>query len=128
MAERLIDSLSVNRRVSEPEVMDGDAWTLPHNEFTIRYDDERIAAAGLDLADYYRILRTMLYKSRLTPVFNGHELQQAVLESGDRDRFDRWHIANAQVGVDSLRTKLSAVGSIEKRRTGILDPPLQTVV
>ncbi len=118
-AERLIDSLSVNRRVSEPEVMDGDAWTLPHNEFTIRYDDERIAAAGLDLADYYRILRTMLYKSRLTQVFNGHELQQAVLESGDRDRFDRWHIANAQVGVDSLRTKLSAVGSIEKRRTGI---------
>lgn len=118
-AERLVDSLSKNRRVSEPEVMDGDAWTLPHNEFTICYDDERIAAAGLDLADYYRILSTMLYKSRLTPVFNGHELQPVVLESGDRDRFDRWHIANAQVGIDSLRTKLSAVGSIEKRRTGI---------
>ena len=33
-ADRLIDSLSTNRRVSEPEIMDGDAWTLPHNEFT----------------------------------------------------------------------------------------------
>ena len=43
-ADRLIDSLSTNRRVSEPEIMDGDAWTLPHNEFTIRYDDERIAS------------------------------------------------------------------------------------
>ena len=64
-ADRLIDSLSTNRRVSEPEIMDGDAWTLPHNEFTIRYDDERIAATGLDVSDYYTILNTMLYQSRL---------------------------------------------------------------
>ena len=61
-ADRLIDSLSTNRRVSEPEIMDGDAWTLPHNEFTIRYDDERIAATGLDVSDYYTILNTMLYQ------------------------------------------------------------------
>ena len=94
-ADRLIDSLSTNRRVSEPEIMDGDAWTLPHNEFTIRYDDERIAATGLDVSDYYTILNTMLYQSRLPSVYNGEELQQVILESGDRDRFDRWHIANA---------------------------------
>ena len=118
-ADRLIDSLSTNRRVSEPEIMYGDAWTLPHNEFTIRYDDERIAATGLDVSDYYTILNTMLYQSRLPSVYNGEELQQVILESGDRDRFDRWHIANAQVGIDSLRTKLSTVGTIEKHRTGI---------
>ena len=118
-ADRLIDALSTNRRVSEPEIMDGDAWTLPHNEFTIRYDDERIAATGLDVSDYYTILNTMLYQSRLPSVYNGEELQQVILESGDRDRFDRWHIANAQVGIDSLRTKLSTVGTIEKHRTGI---------
>ena len=118
-ADRLIDSLSTNRRVSEPEIMDGDAWTLPHNEFTIRYDDERIAATALDVSDYYTILNTMLYQSRLPSVYNGEELQQVILESGDRDRFDRWHIANAQVGIDSLRTKLSTVGTIEKHRTGI---------
>lgn len=118
-ADALIDTLSRNRRVSEPEIMDGNAWTLPHNEFNIRYDDEQIAAAGLDVPDYYRILSTMLYKSRLTPVYNGRELQQVVLESGDRDRFDRWHITNAQVRIDSLRTKLSAVGTIEKQRTGV---------
>ena len=118
-ADALIDSLSRNRRVAEPEIMDGNAWTLPHNEFSIRYDDERIAAAGLDVTDYYRLLSTMLYKSRLTPVYDGRELQQVVLESGDRGRFDRWHIANAQVRIDSLHTKLSAVGSIEKQRTGV---------
>ena len=43
-----LDTLSKNRRVSEPEIMDGNAWTLPHNEFNIHYDEERIAAAGLD--------------------------------------------------------------------------------
>ena len=118
-ADALIDSRSRNRRVAEPEIMDGNAWTLPHNEFSIRYDDERIAAAGLDVTDYYRLLSTMLYKSRLTPVYDGRELQQVVLESGDRGRFDRWHIANAQVRIDSLHTKLSAVGSIEKQRTGV---------
>ena len=118
-ADALIDSLTRNRRVAEPEIMDGNAWTLPHNEFSIRYDDERIAAAGLDVTDYYRLLSTMLYKSRLTPVYDGRELQQVVLESGDRGRFDRWHIANAQVRIDSLHTKLSAVGSIEKQRTGV---------
>ena len=118
-ADRLIDSLSTNRRVSEPEIMDGDAWTLPHNEFTIRYDDERIAATGLDVSDYYTILNTMLYQPRLPPVDNGEELQQVILVSGDRDRFDRWLIANAQVGIDSLRTKLSTVATIEKHRTGI---------
>lgn len=118
-AERLIDSLSLNRRVSTPEIMDGNAWSLPHNEFNIRYDGERVAAAGLDVADYYGILNTMLFKSQLPPVYNGEELQQVVLESGDRDRFDRWHVANAQVGIDGRQTKLSAVGSIGKQRTGV---------
>lgn len=118
-ADALIDTLSRNRRVSNPEIMDGNAWSLPHNEFNIRYDDERIAAAGLDVADYYGMLSTMLFRSRLSPVYNGEELQQVVLESGDRDRFDRWHVANAQVRIDSRQTKLAAVGSIEKQRTGV---------
>lgn len=118
-AEALIDTLSQNRRVSDPEIMDGNAWTLPHNEFNVRYDDERIAAAGLDVADYYRMLGTMLYLSPLMSIYNDGELQRVVLESGGRERFDRWHLTHAQVRIDSLPTKLSAVGSIEKQRTGI---------
>ena len=118
-ADALIDSLRTNRRVSDPEVMDGNAWTLPHNEYNIRYDEQRIAASGLDAADYYRLLSTMLFKAQLTSVYNGSEMQRVVLESGDRERFDLWHVTHAQVRVDSLRrTKLSAMGSIDKRRTG----------
>lgn len=118
-ADALVDSLSQNRRVSQPEIMTGNGWSLPHNEFNIRYDDERVAAAGLNVADYYSLLGTMLYHAPLPSVYNGDEMQRVVLESADRDRFDRWHVANAQVRIDSLQTKLSAVGTIEKRRTGI---------
>lgn len=116
-AEAMIDTLARNRRVSEPEIMNS-SWSLPHNEFNVRYDDQRIAASGLVVDDYYRILHTMLYKTRLTPIYDGGSIRQVVLESGNRDRFDRWHIINAQVRVDSLAAKLSAVGSIEKRRSG----------
>lgn len=118
-ADALVDSLSQNRRVSQPEIMTGNGWSLPHNEFNIRYDDERVAAAGLNVADYYSLLGTMLYRAPLPSVYNGDEMQRVVLESADRDRFDRWHVANAQVRIDSLQTKLSSVGTIEKRRTGI---------
>ena len=71
------------------------------------------------MADYYALLHTMLYRSSLSPVYNDNEMQAVVLESADRDRFDRWHITNAQVRIDSLQTKLAAVGSIEKQRSGI---------
>lgn len=118
-AEALCDTLATNRRVTQPEIMDGSAWSLPHTEFSIRYDAGRIAAAGLDVADYYAMLRTLLYRSNLTPVYNDNEMQPVVLESSDRERFDRWHITNALVRIDSLQTKLSAVGSIEKQRSGI---------
>ena len=117
--DRLIDSISKKRRVSEPEIMDGDAWTLPHNEFNIHYEEEQIAAVGLVVADYFNMLHTKLYKSRLSSVYHENELQQVILESGERDKFDKWFIINGQTNIDSLRTKLSAVGTIEKQRSGI---------
>ena len=67
-ADALVDSLSQNRRVSQPEIMTGNGWSLPHNEFNIRYDDERVAAAGLNVADYYSLLGTMLYRAPLPSV------------------------------------------------------------
>lgn len=118
-AEALIDSLRKNRRVVDPEVIDSDSHMRPHSELMLRYDTERIAAAGLNVRDYYSALGTILYRANLTPVYDGRELQRVVLVSGDRDRFDRWHIDNAPVQIDGRRTRLSAVGSIEKRPSGL---------
>ena len=117
-AEMLIDTLGKNRRVVDPEITDGNARVLPQNELKLQYDRERIAATGLNVYDYYSTLGTMLYRSNLTSVYNGNEMQSVVLVSSDRDRFDRWHIDNAPVEINSKRTKLSAVGSIEKQRSG----------
>lgn len=118
-ADRLLDSLRQNRRVSEPEIMDGNSWSLPSNEFHIRYNDEQIAAAGLNIYDYYSALSTKLYNSGLATIYNGHELQRVVMESGGRDRFDKWNLENALVTETDTPMKLSTVGSIEKRRTGM---------
>lgn len=118
-AERLIDTLARNRRVSEPEIMDGNAWSLPRSEFDIRYDDERIAAAGLDMGSYFRALERMLCRTQLASVYDGGRMQRAVLESSGRDEFDRWHIENAQLSIDTLETKLSAAGSIRKQRSAV---------
>lgn len=118
-ADRLLDSLGQNRRVSEPEIMDGNSWSLPSNEFHIRYNDEQIAAAGLNIYDYYSALSTKLYNRSLATIYNGHELQRVVMESGGRDRFDKWNLENALVTETDTPMKLSTVGSIEKRRTGM---------
>ena len=118
-AERLLDTLRANRRVSDPEIMDGDSWSLPKTEFDIRYDAERIAATGLDIYGYYSMLNDRLYSGTAAWVFTDDGLQRAVMESSGRDRFDRWHLENAAVRIDSTQTKLSAAGAIEKRRTGM---------
>ena len=41
------------------------------------------------------------------------------MESGGRDRFDKWNLENALVTETDTPMKLSTVGSIEKRRTGM---------
>ena len=117
--DRLLDTLQTNRRVSEPEIMDGNSWSLPVNEFHIRYNDEQIAATGLNIYDYYTALSTKLYNQELTTLYNGHELQRVVMESGGRDRFDKWNLEHALITETSTPMKLSTVGSIEKRRTGM---------
>ena len=118
-AEQLMDSLRSNRRVSQVELMDGNAWSLPNTEFHILYNKEKIASDGLDIYDYYNSLHTMLYNSSLTSVYSGNERQRVVMQSEGRERYDRWYLENAQVEIDSLQMKLSAVGSIDKRRSDI---------
>lgn len=118
-AEQLMDSLRSNRRVSQVELMNGNSWSLPNTEFHIRYNKEQIAAGGLDIYDYYNSLHTMLYNSSLTSVYADDERQRVVMQSEGRDRYDKWYLENAQVEIDSLQMKLSAVGSIDKRRSDI---------
>lgn len=114
----LIDVLKENRRVSAPEIMTG--WnSLAGNEYSLSYDFGRLTAIGVSPYSYYRKLHSMLYETRLEEIPMGDGRVPVALRSSERDSFDLWHVLNSQVEVDSVSVRLSEIGSIEKRRTGL---------
>jgi multidrug efflux pump subunit AcrB len=117
-AGQLLDTLAADRRVSEPGIFSDDRYRQPENEFFISYDRERIARAGLDMGSYYNILEQQLFESPIGTVFDGREVSRVVMASAGRDTFDRWHIENDMVNVDSTSTRLADVGAITMMRSG----------
>lgn len=117
-AEHLIKHLEGNRRVQGLRV-ESARGTTGHNEFVMELDGERIAAAGLGVRDYFKVLDNRLYDRPLNPVFIDGHSENVRLRSSDIERFDLWHITNEQVNVGDTPTSLSAVGRIDKLSTGI---------
>ena len=118
-AEVLVDKLSGNRRVSEPEIMSGGWSGFAGNDFNIGYDFEKMAAVGLSPYRYYSVLYSMLYDQGMRDIMINGEMTSTVLRSSQAESFDLWNVQNSQVSVDSLKVKLSEIGSIEKKRTGL---------
>lgn len=117
-ADMLIAYMEGNRRVSAPEIMNG--WSgFAGTEFNLDYDFGRMTAMGVSPYGYYRKLYSILYSTELPDIKTGDGMTPVVLESSMRDGFDLWHVLNSQVTVDSVQVKLSEIGSIEKRRTGL---------
>ena len=117
-AGMLLEHLGENRRVSAPEIMSG-MFSLAATEFNLGYDFGRMAASGVNPYSYYRKLYSTLYETRLPDIRTGEGSVPAVLRSSRRDSYDLWHVLNAPLAVDSTSVKLSGIGSIEKRRTGL---------
>lgn len=118
-ADMLIRRLSTNRRVSGPEILSGMWGDLAATEFTLGYDFGQMAAMGVSPYGYYGRLYSVLYDTRLGNIpVDGHYVP-VVMRSSERDRFDIWHVLNSQVAVDSVKVKLSEIGSIVKKRTGL---------
>ncbi len=108
--EKLVAFLSTYRRVSGPEIWGGDYDDRPITEFSVDYDRETITAHGSSPYQYYRTLYSPLYSS-----YYG----KYRLESSEKDNFDAWHVENVAVNVGQSKVKLSEVGSIQKKKTGI---------
>jgi multidrug efflux pump subunit AcrB len=117
-AELLVDSLSRNRRVSEPGIFSNDRYDAPENEFYISYDREKIARTGLNLGQYYGFLQQQLYDNGIGSVFDGKENIRVTLKSSEKDAFDLWHIQNDMIAIDTIQTRLNDVGSITMLRSG----------
>lgn len=117
--EKLIDYLSGNSRVSNPEIY-GTTWrSSPKTEFNLRYDFEALERYGISPYEYYSVLQSPLYGTVMMRLPHEGDYVNIRLESSTKDEFDAWHIDNQTVVVGNTRVKLSEVGSISKDRTGL---------
>jgi multidrug efflux pump subunit AcrB len=119
-AEDMIDSLKVNRRVNgQAGFSAGYYGGYVNTEFYMDLDREKLVRQGTDLNRYLTFLHEQLYDSEASRVFDGRNTTPLRLVSSDKDYYDLWHIRNDMVRTDSTNTRLSDLGSIEKRRTGL---------
>ena len=119
-AERLIERLKTNRRVSEPEIWGSEYSDRPRTEFNLRYDFEALSARGISPYAYYAALQSPLYDATLRTLPYDGKYVRVRLVSSAKDELDLWHIDNSAVSVDAdHKVKLSEAGSISKDRTGL---------
>ena len=114
-AKQLIDTLSKNKRVSEPEIRAG-YYRAPDTELDLGYDFQKMAAADVNPYHYYSALSSLLYDGSIGSVITDGETTPVVLESSATEDFDRWNVLNSGVRVDSTYVRLADFGSIEKNR------------
>lgn len=119
-AEELVDSISTNPRVSEPEIMGRMSYSGGDNrtEFYLDLNFDRFALYGLSPVEYYQTLRQQLYRSSLPAFYRNGRIEQAVLVSSEADRFDAWHMQNDILTVGGRDVKLSELGTMAKRKSG----------
>lgn len=118
-AQQLCDSLSLNKRVSAPEIMGSDAWRSKNStEYFIDFNFERFAQQDLHPSDYYSFLTQQLYRNELNPVMINSEQVPVSLVSSESKNFDVWHLKNDIITMKEKSIKLAELGSIEKRRSG----------
>lgn len=118
-ADILIARLGEYHRVQDPEVVTRSRRSAM-NEYSLSYDFASMAAIGISPYSYYSKLHSTLYDTSLGKVDIGGEQTEVSLRSSDADAFDLWRVENAQVSIDSVNAvKLSEIGSIQKRRTGL---------
>lgn len=114
-AEQLVEMLSANQRVLEPEIWSSN-WRRPSLEYNLDYDFGAMTAVGIDPYRYYVELSSKLYDHPIGSMSKDGEVTEVVLRSSDADSYDLWHVLNAPIQVDSLKMTLSSVGNIVKKR------------
>lgn len=119
-AQELVDSISANPRVSEPEIMGRMSYGGGDNrtEFYLELNFDRFALYDLSPSEYYRVLSQQVYRSSLPSFYHDGQMEQAVLVSAEADRFDAWHMQNDILAVGDRSVKLSELGTMVKRKSG----------
>ena len=118
-ASMMVEYVSGNRRVQEPEIWGGGRYGRPSSEFVLDYDFGRMTMADVNPYSYYGTLSSLLYEEVIGKADHDGELSDVVLRSSDLDSYDLWHVVNSPVEIGESKVTLSGLGSIDKRRTGL---------
>ena len=118
-ASMMVEYISGNRRVQEPEIWAGGRFGKPATEFVLDYDFDRMVMADVDPYSYYEALSSLLYEEVIGKADYGGEMSDVVLRSSDLDSYDLWHVVNSPLEIGESKVTLSGLGSIDKRRTGL---------
>ena len=118
-ADILIGEISTNRRVTGTEIWGAGYASRPKTEFCLDYDFEALLSRGISPYEYYSALSSPLCDESLGTVLYDGEYRTVRLESSSKESFDLWRVQNEAVRVGETSVKLSEIGSIEKRRTGL---------
>ena len=118
-ASMMVEYVSGNRRVQEPEIWGGGRYGRPSSEFVLDYDFGRMTMADVNPYSYYGTLSSLLYDEVIGKADHDGELSDVVLRSSDLDAYDLWHVVNSPVEIGESKVTLSGLGSIDKRRTGL---------
>ena len=118
-ASMLVEYVSGNRRVQEPEIWGGGRYGRPSSEFVLDYDFGRMTMADVNPYSYFGTLSSLLYEEVIGKADHDGELSDVVLRSSDLDAYDLWHVVNSPVEIGESKVTLSGLGSIDKRRTGL---------
>lgn len=116
-AEDLRDTLLAMKRVPAAEI--SYRGSKPGSEFFLDLDRQKIAMGGLNLSSYVGYMGNQLYQGSAGQVFDGEDNITVMMKSAELDYFDLWHITNDMIRIDSTQTRLSDLGSITKRQTGV---------
>ena len=118
-ASMMVEYVSGNRRVQEPEIWGGGRYGRPSSEFVLDYDFGKITMADVNPYSYFGTLSSLLYEEVIGKADHDGELSDVVLRSSDLDAYDLWHVVNSPVEIGESKVTLSGLGSIDKRRTGL---------
>ena len=118
-ADILLEHLGGNRRVSSPEIWGAGFNSRPVTEYHIGYDFKALAALGVTPYSYYSALSMPLYDQPIGNILQDGKYAGVRLVSSARDDFDLWHIRHSPIPVDSTSVKLSQIGDISARMSGL---------
>lgn len=117
--EVLMEKLSENRRVTDAIIWGSSRNSRPLTEFNLSYRFESLGLSGISPYDYYAAVQSPLYSSSLIRVPYDGRYVDLRLESSAKEDFDVWHMNNLAVDMNGSKAKLSDVGEIVKRKTGL---------